>query len=596
LLLLLVLLLASPAMLLGLGQPDVLNDFGEARTLATSVATWERSGLSWYERLEPYYNHQPQRSRPPAVIWMQSCLFAFTGDRDHPPAPDILALRARLLSVLLALTTVAAVFWAGKSLGGDTTAALAALLVAANPIFVHFARLAAPPIYYLAVMVISIAAALWALRPLRTAPTVWRQGIGWSICGVTFGLAILITGPIALVTIIVPVLTILLLCPNRYSHLLGLLAAVLIGVLMVLPWGLYVHEHDANVWTTWLSDVRPHGGLTALGLQIATMLGLLLVVTLPWTLWVGAALGQPFGSRTTPPEMRARLRLTWCWFVAVVALLLVLPVEPFGAGLGDLLAVVPALSVLVAHLFGQYTDLAAQGRHPRSWRVMRWPHTGLLVVLSVGVPVFLERNIHYTAHQSTWSAVALGIALLGLLALSVRWMIHNFPGRSVILWALWSVILMTASVLPYTHGPMSHSALPGQAQELHNLASQEPGTPLFLVTIPNAGSAPPDSAAPADAVDPALLFYSGLYIPAVTADQLYRGGPRGPAYVLLPAEARQGQSPPLIAGHGPPTFAMLLDSAGLALWRSPPAPPPPASARASTGPASTPATGPAPLR
>jgi hypothetical protein len=284
--------------------------------------------------------------------------------------------------------------------------------------------------------------------------------------------------------------------------------------------------------------------------------------------------------------MRARLLLSWCWFVSVLVMLLLLPSQPFGADLGDLLALVPPLSVLIAHLFGQYAELAGQGLFPRSWRVLRWPHAGLLLLLSLALPAFLgsqERLVAWgwlkqpvVAEARWWVTVPLMVALLALLALSIRWMLSDFPGRTVTAWAIWCAVAMTATVRPYARGPLCVSPLRDEADRLEAIVGAHQ---LFLLDRASASVLVLDLA-PQEPFDPALLIYTRLSVAVVTESQLQQGETREPVFVLrAPSPSESWSQPgPLIAGHARPVRAAFLpfrnirDDEELDLWRSEPLP------------------------
>ena len=102
---------------------------------------------------------------------------------------------------------------------------LSMLVFAANPVFIYYARTATPAMIQAGWGMLAIATSLWAIRPLRPMPSTERQFIGWIICGIALGAATLTAGPITLATIVAPIFLLILLCPDRVSHLIGLLAS-----------------------------------------------------------------------------------------------------------------------------------------------------------------------------------------------------------------------------------------------------------------------------------------------------------------------------------------------------------------------------------
>ncbi len=444
LLLLLTLALTCPVLLLDIHRPEV-TEAEEALTLAASVQTHARlfahPPASWFvpDSLTPYLGDVPQWRLPPAVAWIQLLVFRARGlDPATTPIERYVTL-ARLSAVAMGLLAIAGVFWAGMSLGGLRTAGFAALVCATSPAFIYQARLASPPIYYTAWYMLSIAAALWALRPQRHLPTIARQAVGWGLCGLAMGMAVLTAGPGALLSIALPILTVVVICPNRISHVLGLLASVLLAALTVLPWAAFAHQQDAEAWSmNWMLWIPLHWLDFRQLMSVAGWRGLLLLVgLLPWTLWLLGAVAQPFS--TSSAGTRTRMFLGWGWFLWATVILLGAATTGWRCCLTAAIAV---SAVLIAQLFTQYINLAAAGRHARLWRLLRWPHLVLLALASVGMGMVLGAQPYLIGQGllPSWVAAAnLGwfyaggatLALLGVVALSTHWAWMEFPSKSI---------------------------------------------------------------------------------------------------------------------------------------------------------------------
>jgi hypothetical protein len=55
----------------------------------------------------------------------------------------------------------------------------------------------------------------------------------------------------------------------------------------------------------------------------------------------------------------------------------------------------------------------------------------------------------------------LGISLMLITMLSMRYAWRHYPGRAVVCWSVWSVVLMSVMLIPLTRGPlMNPTALP----------------------------------------------------------------------------------------------------------------------------------------
>ena len=499
---------ACPTLLIGIQLPYA-TEADEARSVATSIQTWRHYGELTkadrfsIERYEPYLNGRSQLRRPPGLTWVHMAVFGNTA--DNTTTVDQLVTRARLVSVGAALLTVASVFWAAYSIGRLTTAVLAVLVCIANPMFIYYGRLATTAIAATAMGCLCVAAALWAIRPLRPAPSVERQFLGWLVCGLSMGAAVVTRGLWVLPELVFVIVLLLILCPNRISHLLGLLAALLIAVLIVAPWGVYAHEHDIEAWRHWLTTTpASETWLDAQQLWNQGSHRFLLVASalLPWTIWVVAAFIQPFS--TSSKGSRTRLFLGTVWFGALLALTLS---QPGLYKLPYVLPLLPAAAVAVGQLFSQYASLADEGRSARMWRLLRWPQLVLLAAASGAIPAMLygqqslldrglPRNFTILPPPPWPSAAGLCIVLIAIVFLSLRWALKEYPRRTHVAWAAWTLVLVTTLAYPAAE---SHGTRRGLTAELLRGTEQ---TPLFWL---HQGTIEVDEAIP----NPFVLLYAG---------------------------------------------------------------------------------------
>ncbi len=294
---------------------------------------------------------------------------------------------------------------------------------------------------------------------------------------------------------------------------MGLLAALLIGTLMVCPWCVYAYSLDPAAAAYWLDLFMPRDwtDMTQLGRQAGHRAGYTLAVMLPWTIWLLAAVMQPFS--TSSAGTRLRLLLGWLWFLAAVLLVIL---SPWSERISDQILALPAAAVLVGQLFSQYAELASEGRYARLWRWLRWPQLALLLVMSVVLPVALMAQPELVvegwlprviAAAPPWYAVAAAIAvLLAIWGISAQLAMRHYPARAVAVWALWTLLLSTALAWPLATGPVARSDIPAEAQAVRARVGH---AGLFWV-------ATDDQPEP----DPALLLYLGRPIPPVQSDQL----------------------------------------------------------------------------
>lgn len=457
---LLFVLLAIGALPLLTGLSQQASDHPrEILALAIADETWRHQaqfradGLT-LERLVPVLDQQPLLDQPPGMAWLTVLAFAPL-DPDTATSESQL-FRARLISVVMSLVTLGAVFWAGLSLGGLRTAVLASLVVLANPLLVIHGRLATADAVTAGWAMLSIAAALWAIRPLRPAPKVLRQALGWGLCGTALGLAALTRGPTIVPQIMLPLLLIGMICSRRLTHLFGLAAAGALAGLMTIPWAIYVHQQDANVWSHWVELLRPPTDTTVLIEAVGTRSVALLVGSGVWGLLVIAALVAPWTTKNRPA--RRAMMIGWVWAVSGIGLVLLGPVfgetEWSDMAAGVLLAV-PVLALATGQLLQRIGDVARGGEVSSTWKRVALPTAALVLAASLVGPMVLHQHSPgmATMHAAYWIGTAGVLGLIGLLA--TRWALRPFPGRAVACWSMWTVVATTLVMIPVSQGALS---------------------------------------------------------------------------------------------------------------------------------------------
>ncbi len=515
LLLLLCLALALPLLLVELHRADV-TDAAEARALVQARELYQRlsdtpAGQWWHlENWVSTFNGQSSYTAQPGMSWVHALGIGLHEKIIGPVDVERLILIGRWCSAFFAGVTILGAFWAGRCIGGNYSAVFAGLLCLSTPALVWFGRLGSDAIVHAGISTLAIAAALWAIRPLKPAPSVWRQAIGWGLCGLCLAGALLVAGPIAWLTVGLPVLMMIVLCPGRIGHVLGWVAALLTGFVLVLPWTLFVYDRQPGAWFTWIEPLIPGIWYDPAGFlgKVLTRLGLVAVLLLPWTLWLLGGLGQPFSPSSK--GARVRLFLGWVWFAPLALVLVSLPE---GDGLSFLLPLVPAAAVLIGQTFSQFVELAAQGRYAKTWQRLCWVHLFLLVSVSVMVPLFLHLRGHvldpYFAPLNWKLAVGMVLALWAVLFLSVRPMMRDYPGKSLIAWSAWSMLLMVMLLFPLTRGEAAHHPLRQTAPLLSKMVGDRPVYWLLENQPEHDGSKP----------DAVLLLYGQRNIPVISMKQ-----------------------------------------------------------------------------
>jgi 4-amino-4-deoxy-L-arabinose transferase-like glycosyltransferase len=424
--------------------------------------------------MTPVRGQSRQLSTPPAAHWLHALAFRLGGHDGEDL--DALVFDARCVSLVMALLLVASVYWAANAIGGNLPSMFAGLIIATLPA-VHVAgRFATPEPITLAWATLMMAAALWAIRPLRPPAKLVRQMLGWLICGLALGMLLLTAGPGALPPVLAPLLLIVLLVPHRLGHALGLLAAAIVAALLVAPWAGYALSQDPEVWQSWLAQFNPprsadFGDVWRLaGWRFA----LILLIVLPWTLWLPAAIGQPLS--TSSSGSRQRMFIGWVWFTSAVLLVLFAPER---RGTVEAAILLPSAAILFGQLFRQFADLSAEGRHARLWRVVRWPHAAALILASLAIPLVLQFQQWFvdrgyfdgppvaTMHSAYWAGA--GAALLLLALLGAKYAVTHYPGRCVVTWAVWTVVAAVLVIIPATNGPAARNPLRAEAVALGGL-------------------------------------------------------------------------------------------------------------------------------
>lgn len=467
------LLVAAVPLLIELNQPGLWSQ-EEALTFAISSETHTRKtpitdAQTSLDAWTPVYQGSSRWDLSPGGVWLQQIMYtglAADNAADDAQRQQRMLRRARLGSVLMALLFVAAVFWSGHSIGGVSTGALSAMVAMTLPLVVGFGRHATADSAALAWSTLSIAGALWAMRPLRASPGLLRQLVGWVVCGAGLGLATLTDGPRAVPTTLLCTIVLAMLCPRRIGHIMGLLASTAVAALILTPWALHVHDHDANVWQLWINELTPDiaqvGFVDALeraGWRLsmaATLSGL-------WLVWLIPAVAQPFSTSTG--KARRKLLLGWAWLVTAALLVALAPGE---SRLATLLITVAPASLAIGLVIQQFHDLSAEGRHARLWLVSRWIAGGMMLLLALGLPTLaylssfkpellemlpeLRRPLLMPMDWMFYAGSA--IALLLASGLSIRFALGHHPGRTVACLALWLLIAYTMGALTMARGPL----------------------------------------------------------------------------------------------------------------------------------------------
>ena len=308
---------------------------------------------------------------------------------------------------------------------------------------------------------------------------------------------------------------------------------MLLDISSPLPAASIALQYDNNAWWAWMQSLAP---LTPQSpQQIAAHLlnrsGLLLLALLPWTLWFIAAIFQPFSASST--GLRRRLFLSWSLCISTATLMVFLKGPNLtGYSISMLVPLLPPASLLVGELFAQYVHLADEGRFPRSWRVLRWPHLIIVLLLSIAAGVVLHQpSILQVIFESDrqpmipmgWIyAAPVAIALFLISLLSFRFAIKQYPGRTLIAWATWVLVLMPAIALPLARGSVAINPVRSEAEDL-----------VKRINVQQVLWLDADSQFSKYSLDPTFLLYSRRGYSKITLDQIPQTAKQHGRFLLL---------------------------------------------------------------
>ncbi|MEM9019072.1 MAG: hypothetical protein AAGC44_00795 [Planctomycetota bacterium] len=463
------LVLATLPLTIELLRPAVF-DAREQLAVSIAVETWQRNTAytSPEHMLAPWtpvIQGRPDVERPPATTWLHVIALRRTMEPGMEPVAQAL-LWCRIIGVGMTLLLIASVYWAGHSMGGVLTAAMSGLVALSMPVLMFVGRLGTGDVHLAAWVALSIAGALWAMRPMRRSPALPRQFMGWLVCGTGLGMATLTAGPVAIPPVVLPLAAMSMICPRRLGHALGVIAALAVAVLVVTPWSIHVHETMPDGWRQWVGAMEPagfKGEWAVYGQTVGWRASVTLAVLGFWALWLVPGLLQPFSTSTG--EARGPMAVGWSWFVTTALLMLL---APGPALVRPLLLLIAPASLMIGQVMRQYHDLSGEGRHARLWRTSRLLTLTATGVLSIGLPLLAvfepqlpawttqwlgtRRSLMVPMHPGYW--VGAGVALLLIATLAGRFALANHPGRALAGWSAWVVVLAVLLIVPLARGEL----------------------------------------------------------------------------------------------------------------------------------------------
>jgi 4-amino-4-deoxy-L-arabinose transferase-like glycosyltransferase len=546
-------LVCLPPLLVEFSRPDVVSGH-EATVLLKSRETWEKvrdgATLAW---LIPASNDEPALDPPPMVVWLH--MASWQGLDPDTASPRELVLRARLVTIGMALLALCATYWAGMSIGGVRVARIATMALGTSLLFIIESRYAGLQVVTLGWTTMAIAAALWAMRPLKPINWVGRRVSGWLVAGLATGGAVMTVGPTAVLFIVPPIFAAILLTPfRRLDNSLGLLFAMILGSICVAPWYLYVMETVPDAWERLLGHYEAPRDLFLLSWSHSRAL----IVLAPWQVWILGAMCQPF-IRANAQERR-QLLIAWLWFV----LLFIIFSIPAARHPRYLVPMLPAAALMVGQLWSFHARLASERLEDPGINLLRVPHwllMGLASIIGPGIMIAQEELVSRGLMDDIempgmpWQGWAtLGAVLLLIAVLGTRWHFKWRPRLAAYATVAWMITATTFCLFVHSRSVHSRSDFKSQAARLSEMTGQS--ELVYLARSP--ADVPPD---------PRFLFYLGRSIHAVTPEQLEALATSDEPLVLM----TRGDKPAdeLLVSSGFVQFATLDEpqSRGRALYR-----------------------------
>ncbi|MCZ6898951.1 MAG: glycosyltransferase family 39 protein, partial [Bacteroidetes bacterium] len=288
-------------------RSDTIPDIMEARNLVTA-----REMVVHGNWLLPTLNGEPRLAKPPLPTWLTAITAIIAGDTG-----DISSLR--IPGALIASLMVFALFIFTREISQNPLLPfLSAVVLATSFLIINMGRSNSWDIFTNSFMLLAMAFMLKGMKRKNSA-----YGI-WCLVGLFWGLTLMSKGPVSFYALLLPFLIGYIIFFG-YQPLLSrwreILLAILITLLISLPWPLYVWYHiPENLWftlnhesTQWLErHVEPfwfYWGFT-------TQTGI-------WTAFAIITLVQPYISKKL--EEKREYKMILAWLLLTIFLLSVIP-------------------------------------------------------------------------------------------------------------------------------------------------------------------------------------------------------------------------------------------------------------------------------
>lgn len=417
----------------------------------------------WHDWMVPRYNGRERVDRPPMVAWVNMVAWSQLEPGEYLPGDLILC--ARLASVVMIMLGLGAMFWVGYSVGDIRTGVLSVLVMGTGVLLICGGRVASREAHLLGWVTLSVAAGLWAMRPIKPVNWLSRQVIGWLLSGAALGGAILTDGLTAMIFMSIPLIgAIVVTGRRRLANGIGLLFAVLLGMAISVPWYLHVLERVSDGWGV-LSCGGVGGGGDGNVVDWWWYCLMMVIVVWPWTVWFVGSLIQ--GVVVGCSKKWRHLLVGWLWFVGAY-----IAVELLGDGeVYSLLLVLPASGLLIGQFWSWHASRAVERQTNVVVRVLCVAHWLMLFVVSVGVGLSwlyeerLSEGVMWLFGVLGYESMTTGLGetvvikwymsglcggvLVVLTLLGTRWHYRWRPMHGAVVTALWMIVLSSVYCVSY---------------------------------------------------------------------------------------------------------------------------------------------------
>jgi 4-amino-4-deoxy-L-arabinose transferase-like glycosyltransferase len=322
--------------------------------------------------LLPYLQGEPRTKKPPLTQWITA--LGLMSSQSRPWG-------ARWPSLVMASLTLPAVYELGRIIGGRRLALLSAVICGSSFLFLKFAHMAS----------YDVQLTLWVtLCNLGIALAIFRErwAIGFTIAGISLGLALLTKVPVAILQTVAPVLAWRgwQRRKNREPRFrtdgqeiaIAAFAAIAVALAISLPWTIWVMRKLPGLPTQWMGEVT-----LSVESKFEQRFGwhsylVLIPEMFPWLLWFGAGLWLAFKAKV----LNSRIQVVFFWLLAPIVAMTFFPErrDRYLLPMIGPAAIVSAWAML--RLLGPIHNRAAGAG--QTLINLQW---GMLALLAVGLPL-----------------------------------------------------------------------------------------------------------------------------------------------------------------------------------------------------------------